>query len=107
MSVRMKASAQGWLDLMPLVANRGWRARKQDDGTIRDRSGRCPICALAHELSKGQIDHYVRAHIAVRELGLDETRGFKDIVAAADWKSAPLRRDLMAALGLPYDRSRA
>ncbi len=105
MSVRMKASAQDWLDLMPLVANRGWRARKNDEEAIRDWSGRCPICALVHELSEGQIDHYVRAHIAARKLDLGKTKGFKDIVAAADWKSAPLRRDLMAALGITYDRN--
>lgn len=92
-------NAQDWLDLMPLVADRGWRVKP--DGYIRDREDRCPVCALAYVASDGAIDSYKRAWNAAFELLERPCVASVDaVVHAADGPNDPLRPALMAALGM-------
>jgi hypothetical protein len=96
------------LDLLVLVDDRGWYLDWR--GCVRDRDGRCPICALVHELSSGEIDYTVfdvtaLRRILRRELTVKEVAVRDAVVCAADKgfrnpfsKSARIRRRLIKAL---------
>lgn len=90
-------TAQDYLDLLPIVADRGWRV--DEGGYIRDRDGRCPLCSLANE-----VDAKVKkraAHIsALISIGVSRTYGDRVIMFAADEPDSPLRPALMRALGM-------
>lgn len=105
-------SADDILDLLPLVADRGWSIR---DGYIRDRDGRCPICALVNELSGGGIGWKEMAGIALRALASDAEApliyasqlhpvayaAMSEVMDAADLRARTSARDKMLAyLGL-------
>lgn len=95
-----RVTAKDWLDLMPLVADKGWAVA---GGRLRDGDGRCPICALLYEThGTGSSELY---WLAVREAFGERARGeleyaADDIARAADMPSDPLRPALLAALGL-------
>ena len=92
-------NAQDWLDLLPIVADRKWCI--DAEGLIRDRDGRCPMCALAHEVSGGDVSEYMRWLPATEEVfGCVDTFEVVRIVCAADDAEALLRADLERALGL-------
>jgi hypothetical protein len=95
-------TAQEIIDLLPIVDDRGWKV-KFGVG-IRDRDGRCPVCALVHELSGGEIDITVYARAAmVRYLETDSALlvwAVQDMMAGADHKDHPLRPAIAEALGL-------
>jgi hypothetical protein len=86
-----------YLELLPIVADRGWEIRPS--GVIRDRDSRCPLCALANE-----IDHtilYIGAYpAALKRAGLMLLFEAHSVATAADRTNHPLRNDLMAALGM-------
>lgn len=91
------------LDLLPIVANRGWRVT--GIGFIRDRDDRCPICALAHEVTGGEVDLRQMARLAQLQMFPGEqsqplSYAFDRIIMAADVRSAPWRTLLMQALGM-------
>jgi hypothetical protein len=87
-----------YLELLPIVADRGWRVI--DDGDIRDKDFRCPLCALVHELSGGTVDHYQMVCMALAAVGAPVDSDSDDIIDAADYDGSPLRDDLMVALGM-------
>jgi hypothetical protein len=87
-----------YLELLPIVADRRWRVKA--DGLIRDRDGRCPICALAHEMDS-RLPWFQMYHSALKGIGLPKDDMDADRVAcAADEPKHPLRPALMAALGM-------
>jgi hypothetical protein len=92
--------AQDIIDLLPIVADRGWHVKA--GVAIRDREGRCPICALAHELSHGQSNWYTFAHEAMGAIGLGhEAQDATAIVMnAADSQQGGYRLALLRALNL-------
>lgn len=90
-------TAQDWIDLLPIVADRGWHVRLNDQ-YIRDRSDRCPICALAHEVDSS-IDEYTFANRAAARV-FDTQSCVPAIMNAADSLTHPLRPALMHALGM-------
>ncbi len=91
---------EDWLSLMPLVAARGWSG-DEEFAALRDRDGRCPLCALAYELSDGHVDRFADAWLAVAELGVtDEARSIVEIAKAADMACDYNRPALMQALGM-------
>ena len=91
-------NAHDWIDLLPLVAHRGWEIDAV--GYVRDRDGFCPICALANEVdSSFKLQTYFW-HAAER-LGLRDA-GQDAIARAADSPSATYRRSLLRALGLEF-----
>jgi hypothetical protein len=85
-----------YLELLPIVADRGWSL---SEGYIRDLDSRCPLCALAHELSGGEVNVYEMACAALDELGAPVDADSDEIVYAADGETE-LRPSLMAALGM-------
>lgn len=62
----MKRTAKTWFDLLPIVADRGWKVNQ--DGEIRDKKGYCPICALANEVSGGKFKRKADYDIAAEEV---------------------------------------
>lgn len=89
-------TAQDILDLLPIVADRGWQI--DSTGFIRDTSWSCPICALLNEThGRGE---KVAAGNAWEGVGFRDDAGMKSIVGAADNEDHPLRPDLMRALGM-------
>jgi hypothetical protein len=92
--------AQDIIDLLPIVADRGWRVRS--GVVIRDREGRCPICALAHELSHGKSNWYTFAHEAMGGIGLSHEAldATATVMNAADSPQGGYRPALLRALGL-------
>jgi len=95
-------TAQDFLDLMPIVADREWMF-KPLTGFIRDRDGRCPLCALAHEVSMGSVDVNIAAHHAIaRAFKFDngQSLAINEVINAADLHRNRLRPALMAALGM-------
>lgn len=95
-------TTQDWINLMPIVADRGWVERTL--GIIRDGAGRCPICALVHEISGGLIDLMGDANYAARLLN-GTIAGAGALVDAADNRNHPGRPALMAALGMRDERA--
>lgn len=93
----MKITAQDLLDLMPIVKDRGWRV--DGLGWIRDAQDRCPICALAYEISNGRTN-YLTFYKAAARHGWGAIGGAKRIANAADNPKNPLRPALMQALGM-------
>lgn len=93
---------QQWLALLPLVQDEGWRVRRS--GLIRNRDGRCPICAVLHRTHgwQGKEDAYE----AVRKLFKARTDAPDRVVSAADWRywRTRHRQQLLRALHLtdPY-----
>ena len=92
-------NAQDWLDLLPIVADREWRI--DAEGLIRDRDGRCPLCALVHEVSGGAVSEYISWLPVMEEVfGCVDTFETARIACAADDAEALLRADLERALGV-------
>jgi len=60
-----KDLGQVLLDLLPIVADRGWDVGER--GVIRDRDGRCPMCALANEIDPGMV-MVLQAKQAIKEV---------------------------------------
>ena len=97
----MTITAQDILDLLPIVANRGWRLY---GSAIRDKDGFCPICALLNET------HGTRWEIlpgsAWQDAELPEASQAISIIAnAADWPSHTMRSALMVALDIPQEEA--
>jgi hypothetical protein len=86
-----------YLDLLPIVADRGWRV---DKGYIRDRLGRCPLCALADEVHGDGLGYMGAYHAALQSAGFQPAVQADSIANAADRRWHPLRPALMAALGM-------
>jgi hypothetical protein len=101
----MNITSQDILDLLPIVQDRGWTI---EHDLIRDRDNRCPVCALVHELSGGEIRYTYDAGMAVAELlGVFDwptvysiAVSICPIVSAADSSEAAGRPQLLEALGL-------
>lgn len=96
-------NAQDLIDLMPIVADRGWSVGVDlgsGDPAIRDRDGRCPLCALAHEISGGKIDLYGTANLAMGRLGVRDYCAISSVMNAADYTRGHFRLALKAALGM-------
>ena len=91
-------NAQDWLNLLPIVSDRGW-PDPGSQGFIRDRDGRCPLCALAHEVSGGAVSLRGDWKDALRRAGLPFVYAAA-IANAADNAEAPLRAALERALGV-------
>lgn len=99
----MSVTAEQILDILPIVANQGWRIRV-DGGAVRNRKGVCPVCALVNELT-GETFWRAAAHSAWCSLtGADwssDNDGAAMLIAqAADDPASPLRPALMQALGM-------
>ena len=93
-------TAQDLIDLMPIVADVGWK--KLNAGQIRDEFGRCPLCALANAIDK-RISYSQAATMAFVRLGLkdwESSIAVNSIIGAADNADDPLRQRLMRALGM-------
>jgi hypothetical protein len=94
------ATAEDWLELLPLVAGQGWTVR--GSGEIRNGADECPLCALAVKVLGNGLYRYARETPRV-SWGIDDVLtpiGMADIIVAADIKRAILRPRLMAALGM-------
>jgi hypothetical protein len=96
-------TADDIIDLLPIVANRGWRV--SFSGAIRDRDGRCPVCALVHEVSGGALDEKTKAWNALQRLGFRSYTAYNfgsvhSITLASDIPFGPLRDRLEQALGM-------
>lgn len=87
-----------YLALLALVQDRLWRITVM--GNIRDEEGRCPICALGHELSQGKIDYKSAAWHAVKQMGMPEGRALNDVMEAADDPNDCNRQRLLEALDI-------
>ncbi len=100
MQYLIDATAEDWLELLPLVAGQRWMVGQ--NGNIRNDADECPLCALAAEVLGGSFYHYTRETPRV-SWGIDDGStpiGMADIIVAADIKRAILRPRLMAALGM-------
>jgi len=72
-------------------------------GAIRDKDGRCPICALVKEIDPN-IDYSQIYDTALFRLA--RTNSFRDadlIVSAADNAGHPCRKELMQLLGMEVE----
>jgi hypothetical protein len=94
----MKIEVQDILDLLPIVADRGWVITDRPFNTIRDRDGRCPICAFLNETHG--LNYRWEMKLAWGESNLPRTAAIKRIAYAADYPDDPLRPALMQALGM-------
>lgn len=97
-------TADDIIDLLPIVADRGWRIL--GNGYIRDMDDRCPVCALAHEMTDGKVDYELAAHVAAKEAwGVKERFIVIRLMRAAD-KEADynMRRRMLKMLGLEGER---
>jgi hypothetical protein len=88
-----------YLDLLPIVADRGWRVHTED-GHIRDRQGRCPLCALAHEVAGVDSREAYFAALLAAGLPAEELADTHRVAHAADQPASRMRPALMAALGM-------
>ena len=86
------------IDLMPIVANRGWRV-VNSTGWIRDSDDRCPICALANEID-ANVYWSLAAHAAMTLLCAEVFDATESVANAADRHNHALRGKLMQALGM-------
>jgi hypothetical protein len=86
-----------YLELLPIVADRGWQLIGD---RIRDREKRCPLCALVHELSAGEISARELVYVAFARIGLRADNDSNEIIDAADCDGSLMRDDLMDALGM-------
>jgi hypothetical protein len=86
-----------YIELLPIVADRGWRIL--GDGSIRDRDGRCPLCSLANEINRA-INLRSNYWEALGRVGLAATIETDKIAAAADYPNHDFRPTLMAVLGM-------
>ena len=87
-----------WLTALGAVVDRGWHV--QHDGSIRDTDARCPLCALAHEVSGGRVDLIVNWQEAMRRLFWRRGPAAAAIARAADLPHSPFRPVLESALGV-------
>ena len=83
------------LDVMPILARQGWRIKR--GGHIRNRNGRCPLCALAHKVGPS-FARRLNALDAARTLGLKDL-AMLAIVAASDGMQSAVRDRLVQTLG--------
>lgn len=86
------------LDLLPIIAHRGWTVDHEDVpglNFIRDRDGFCPLCALANE-----IDPKSTEKTMYWETSLGEALTHPTLAAAADYAGHSLRAELEVALGM-------
>lgn len=88
------------LDLLPIVADREWSV---DDQQIRDADGRCPICALVHEIDP--TSHFsLLASCALEHINVDmgSFSRLAFIRAADSVRGNPvLRTKILTALEMP------
>jgi hypothetical protein len=89
-------TAQDILDLLPIVADRGWKVGCNN--TIRDRNERCPICSLLNETHR--FPFKVMGITAWDSAGLPDVSAAIQIMIAANNSGHPLRPALMRALGM-------
>ena len=97
-------TAQDLIDLMPIVADRGW-TRHGPFGYVRDNTSRCPVCALAYVLTDGAIDFHESANTAMAELfgarlSSRELDAIAVVMEAADGGDIACAPRLFAALGV-------
>lgn len=87
--------------LLPIVARKeqGWHV--QGPHCIRDKNGRCPLCALVHEIDP-RIKNHWNVQDALRQLGVKMTDAddVRAIMNAADNPYHLLRAPLMRILGM-------
>ena len=86
------------IDLMPIIANRGWRVDR--DIFIRDRQGFCPICAIVEEITQEDATWRLAAHAAMGSIDADDYDSVESVANAADRPNHWLRERLMLALGV-------
>lgn len=106
-SSQMKVSINDIIDLLPIVADRGWTARAgSSTRLIRSGDGECPICALLNEINWHSWPlgncWTTAAYSACNESGISIC-GIDKIVNAADTNrksSSALRRRILEALGV-------
>jgi hypothetical protein len=84
------------------IPQRTWRVTTL--GRIRSEYDECPLCAVANEVWgttewSAAAMHAVEAMID-RSMEKNETRAVSNVMNAADDPAHPLRRDLLAALGI-------
>ncbi len=88
-----------FLALLPIIKDRAWRITRR--GEVRDGHGTCPLCALAYEVSGGDVNE--RLH-AVRAILFTFGYRYFDVVAliagAADRRTSKYRVQLLEALEL-------
>lgn len=84
-----------WLDLLrddaPRLREQGWASGP--DGCLRNKSGQCPLCALAQSGTEGW-------HFALRTAfgSFKTSRSAEPIAKAADNREHPLRATLESIL---------
>lgn len=107
-----RITAQAIIDLLPIVADRGWFITH--GGAIRDYDGRCPACALVFELSNGGIDYkgsinFALGALLANSMSRNEIEQMYLFARAADWETgaafwstaqARLREEIKANLGI-------
>lgn len=101
-------TANELLAWLPIVAGNGWRVL--DDMCVRDRYGRCPLCALLCEWAgvPPESDSFPTEGVAAaaeRAFGYNVVgpfygNGVRAVMRAADFSYAPLRDELYHALGM-------
>jgi len=92
----MELTAQEIIGLLPIVADREWGQRD----ALRDPDGRCPICALVHEITNGESDWKLFAEEAMAEIGLYGREAIESVMKGADYRWHPMRPVVLRALGL-------
>lgn len=94
-------TAEDLLDLMPIVADRGWALSRS--GRIRDADDRCPLCSFANAIEP-RVFQRADVHSAMNDAGVTgiEPLAIWQIMMAADNNpaGARLRPRLMQALGM-------
>lgn len=96
----MKITAQDIIDLLPIVADRGWSVRSSGRmrGTIRDRDDRCPVCALVNEIDP-RVDYHLSYSVALRAIDIDAVDfDVANVVSSADFPGTKLRPTLIKTL---------
>lgn len=98
----MKPTKQDILDLLPIVAYRGWKLNFA--GAIRDKKGYCPVCALVDEIdhSIGEFRHTLAWTSMAMLTGenIEKLSGVSEIVDSADWKKDETREEMLQILGV-------
>lgn len=83
--------------LLPIVKNRGWRTGT--NGEIRDREGRCPICALVREIDPAS-DFKLLAATSLETIGLHLSERTQFLYEADNATGHELRDEIKRALGI-------